>query len=375
MRKVFCLLIILVILNPASVCADQHMEVSCTVRGLSNDRDETADLYEQEGKIIAVSTLFPEYAVEIKKETTDGLSFFHTLCSLTPDMFGENKKTFERLIRSWIEQHLSDPVYGIYSGELFNEASVIQHAQFPLSKMAEYLRNSTIEGIPSGNCIISLISEYIRLFFGEKELLLSLRCYDNWRYISVNISENDNVIMTISADLAAEEEHYLIGYREEGNNVFRRITISEAEKNVTIISSYWSGKESSYLNVSHQNPLFTEKFVLSNWLKIYELDADSLSEPLIISGISSAEEDGQANMDIQVSINKHEQELISISINFEPLIREVSFSDKKSILPSDEKEYTLFSLAVAANIQELVAEIIPSIPIDYQRMLLTLLYP
>ncbi len=375
MKKIFCLLIILVVLTPASVYADQHMEVSCTVRGISNSRDETADLYEQEGKIIAVSTLFPEYAVEIETETTDGLSFFHTLCSLTPDTFSENKKTYERLIRSWIEQHLSDPVYGIYSGELFNEASMLQCAQFPLSKLTDYLQNSTMEGITSDNSIISLITKHIRRFFGEKELIFTLRCYDNWRYISVNVSENENLIMTVSADLAAEEEHYLIGYREEGNNVFRRITISEAEKNVTIISSYWSGKESSYLNVSHQNPLFTEKLVLSNWLKIYELDADSLSEPLIISCISSAEEDNQANMDIQVSINKHEQKLISISINFEPLIREVSFSDKKSILPSDEKEYTLFSLAVAANIQELVAEIIPSIPIDYQRMLLTLLYP
>ena len=374
MKKIFCLLIILIQLISVSAYADQHLEISCTIRGAYEDKIITADLYEQAGEIIAVSSLLPDYAVQFAKENNETLSYISTLCLVNPEQVLEIVEIIDNIIRPWIEQQLSDPDYGIYSGELFDNAYILRCAQFPLSKLTEQIMNFTIQGKETDNIILSLLVEYTRYFFKNQDVLLSVQCYDEWKYITVNISDDDHIIMTISADLSDEQIKLLIGYKEDGRYIYRNISIQKEKTSIIIISSYRSGKETSYQSISRQRPLFTEKLTLSNWLKIYELDAESLSEPLIIYGATSNQTNGEVHMGIQAQISGHEKEIISASVNLENLMRNVSYTDKTIIQATNEQQYTVMLLTAASNLQELAAEISPSLPAEYQRLLLKLLY-
>ena len=142
MKKIISFLFIMILLTVASASADQHLEIFCAFNGSVGGRTETIYLYEQDGQLFAVSTLFPEYTVEMNN-SQDMLSGFKAFCMLNPEMFSEMEEAAETYIRKWIDQQLSDSVYGVYSGELFEKAVTLQKAETTLAKLTDHIRKDT----------------------------------------------------------------------------------------------------------------------------------------------------------------------------------------------------------------------------------------
>ena len=162
------------------------------------------------------------------------------------------------------------------------------------------------------------------------DLKISIASYDEGRYVSAMIMNNEDVKTILSADFSDENEtRLLIGYREEGRYYFRDISILySGKKDITITSSLRSGEESSYHNLSGNRPLFTETLILSDDMNRYELKTDSVSEPLTVSGTASVRDNGQAGMNAIVRIGDQDRGILDISIDLENMARPVSLTDK-----------------------------------------------
>ena len=374
MKKIISFLVIMILLTVASASADQHLEIFCAFNGSVGGRTETIDLYEQDGQLFAVSTLFPEYTVEMNN-SPDMLTGFKAFCMLNPEMFSEMEEAAETYIRKWIDQQLSDSVYGVYSGELFEKAVTLQKAETTLAKLTDHIRKETGNDTSPAVGIISSFAEWISHAYGGKEIRLDIQCFDDWKYFCIRMYDGDNILMTVSADYSQEDEkHFLVGYREESRNIFRDIRIRNEKKSVAIVSSFGIGKDSSFHSLSGQNWLYSEKIILSSRMNMYELAAEKLSEPLTVYGSPFTQEDGQSGMEMKLSIGGREEEIIHVQISLEPLIRPVSFSDKKIISETDQEGMNLIVLEATANMTDLAAGIYPSLPAEYQQLLLKLMY-
>ena len=77
MKRVICLIIVFM-LYAVCASADRYLDASFSFSGLSDNRIETIDLYEQGDMITAVSTLIPEYAVIDDQSEYTLLSLFHS---------------------------------------------------------------------------------------------------------------------------------------------------------------------------------------------------------------------------------------------------------------------------------------------------------
>lgn len=375
MKKI-CIFVLAAILMFGTASADRHMGISIVFHGIIDGKTETVDIFEQDEHTVAVSTLFPEYAIELRDSIPELMTDLQIFCSLNTNMVNDTISIFETDIKKWIDQQLSKPEFGFYSGELFDIANAVQYADFPLNNLIDYILNTTIQDKKSDDSLISALAKSV-VYAGEmKDKTIHFLCYDEWKYFVLQIKDGENIILSVSADLTDNEtRHILISCREDQKYLFRDITVSNDRKNINIESSVSIGEESAYSSVSENNILFSEKLVMSGPMDIYELNAENLSEPLTVSGISSENENGTSGKQIQISINGHKDKMICISFTYEPLVRSVSFSDKKMIETKNENEYALFSISAAAGLQELAAEIMPEIPDEYQTMMLKLLYP
>ena len=121
MKRVICLIIVFM-LYAVCASADRYLDASFSFSGLSDNRIETIDLYEKGDMITAVSSLIPEYAVIDDQSEYTLLSLFHSICSVNPGTVRESIQKADKQARDMIEEYLTDPVPGIYSGELFEKA-------------------------------------------------------------------------------------------------------------------------------------------------------------------------------------------------------------------------------------------------------------
>ena len=102
---------------------------------------------------------------------------------------------------------------------------------------------------------------------------------------------------------------------------------------------------------------------------------NGLSKPLTAAGTTSAQENGEAQLNAAVFVKDHDDQAINLCINLSQMARPVSFSDKEIISLSEIKENAGFTIAAASKATELAAEIMPTLPDEYQKLLFKLLYP
>ena len=375
MKKIICLIIAL-LLPAACTSAEQYLEASFSFSGISDNRIETIDLYEQDQKITAVSTLTPEYAVMTDQTMYTSLSLFHSICSMNPENTRECIEKTDKQIRDKIEQLLSDPVPGVYSGELFENAGSVRTVRLQLTDFFTYI-SSVLDSSdePFFRACKAAVSSLMEAESGQ-ELFLDIQIYDSWKYISALLFKNEQAIMTISSDLSSENaKRILICYSENGRHYYRDILIKDDQDAFTLTASLRSGSESTYQRMITEMPLTAVLLTVTNERFDLELYGNGLSEPLMATGKTAAQENGEAQLTAKVYINHHDEQAINITINLSQMARAAGFSDKEIIHLSDQTENAGFIITAVSKATELAAEMIPTLPDEYQKLMIKLLYP
>ena len=379
MKKIFCL-IIAFILYAACASADCYLEATFSFPVLSDNRIETIDLYEQENIITAVSTLIPEYAVITDQSMYSSLSIFHSLCSLNPGTIIQNTQKADKQVRDMIEQYLSDPVPGIYSGELFENAVSVRTARFQLSEFLTFIINTldlTDESFTvTCKAALSSMLSSLEQTDPEQEIFIELRVFGNWQYISALLFNQKQVVMTISSDLSsAAAKRILICYSDNGRYYFRDIVIEDDNDTITFTASLRSGSKSIYQQVSTDKPLTAVQLTVTKERFDLEMYGNGLSEPLLAAGTAVAQDNGEAQLTAKVFIKDHVEQAIDICVSLSQMARPISFSDKETINLSDQKENAGFIITAVSKATELAAEMIPTLPDEYQKIMIKMLYP
>ena len=385
MKKILSILFIIILMG-TTASADQHFEVLVSLPGSTEHTDMSFDLYEQEDQMIAVSTLFPEYAAAAKADQTNFMSVISAVLSLSTEQIADLLKTADCAFMMWLEQRLSIPEKGIYSGDLFPSANTRRTADFSLNEMIAFFRDDEDKYIPEPNpesntpSILSTIAGWISENLKARNLTMSVQCYNQELFVSGRIIEDDQVIMTVSIDRSEEENRVLISYKEDGLYCYRELSVKYSQEQTDIRSDFRIASAASYQGAAATTPLFTEQTIITGG-KIqpltfrYILESVSLSQPLVIYGTATGQVN-QASFTASAWIEGNEkQETFSFSAVLEPLNRPVSISDKTIINMSDEKENDVIPVTAALNAALLAAGFLPALPYDYQKMIMRLIYP
>ena len=365
MKRVICLIIVFM-LYAVCASADRYLDVSFSFSGLSDNRIETIDLYEQGDMITAVSTLIPEYAVIDDQSEYTLLSLFHSICSVNPGTVRESIQKADKQARDMIE--------------LFEKAISVRTARFQLSDFLTFSINTLEKSdgpfIALCKSAFSSLRRSLKQTESAQEMFMEIRIYDNWQYISALLYNQGQAIMTISSDLSsANEKRILICHRESGQYYFRDILIKDDNEAMMITAALRSGSQGTYQQIMTEKPIAAAMLTVTNEKFDLEIKGNGLSEPLMATGETAAQDNGEAQLAASVFIKNHDEQAIDICISLSQMARSVNFSDKEMIHLSDQNENAGFVITAVSRATELAAEIIPALPDEYRKLMIKLLYP
>ena len=387
MKKAFSILVIVIFLTGAAANADQHLEAKCEFYGLTDSRIVTLDLYELQGEITAVSSLFPEFAVKLDKQMHIPVNLFGIICKLDSKTAAAVVKQIDSYAYSWLDTQLSAPVKGVYAGDLFDIAGSVRCAEVSLSAFTEGLRQIASEQSESADAdqvcldIIDIFASLDPPDGNDHHLCLSIQEYDNGDYDVVRIMDGNNVVMTISVDRSDERARkMLIAYRQEGRYCFRECSFGSEHDQFVFRSNMRTSASSSFRTAAEKSPLFESSLTITDKKESvagfqYMLKSGTLNTPLIITGQAESPEEKISSVSGHVSIDSQKTELLLISVMSEPIIRPVSFDDKALIAYEDGTGNSVISMAVASASLEVAAWLMPCLPNDYQEMMRKMISP
>lgn len=389
MKKAFSILVVIMLLTSTVAYADQHLEAQCLIAGEKDSRVVTLDLYETEEEITAVSSLFPEYAVRLKQRSSGSVDFINLLCEIDSKKAAAAVEWIDNITGTWLQTRLSSKVSGVYSGELFDSASAVRYAEAPLSELADYLQEKkknteiSVSGETDAFCnfMADVLTEAINTDLHDRDLILSVRDFDDGRYTVVRIMESEDVIMTVSVERAdANKKHLLIGYRQNDRYCFRELLIGTEQNVFYIRSNMRTSTVSSFRAAAEREPLFESDLTINEGTAgiitfQYTLNSGKLKNPLIISGQTQKDPDGYSDVKCSVSVGNLKTEFITADFLTEPIVRPASFDDKTIVLYENMKDNAAISMEVASAVLELTAWLLPVLPQEYQQILQNMMTP
>ena len=385
-KKVFIALFIGFTLISGNAAGEAHINIQAVYSDSSGGRVASADFYQQNNQIIAVSTLFPELAVSLNEQNDilfriipDALSLMH------PEQFDAMIMQIDTVLSEWMNENPGTVSEGVFAGETFQHAENVCRYESPMNELLEYIC-SNIKNINKPDMlsyeagdICILCCEMLQKVSAGSNPAVCISKYDEGKYYTVSINENEKTIYTLSVDKSEDKTiDAVFGIKAGGRYYYRSIKCQYDQNRISVQSSLYSGTESSYRAVSKHTALFKESVSMTEaedqTVTIQgKLESWKLPIPVILNGNCQVKEDEYAQLDFYVLPENTYEQQFHINACLEKQIRPVSFPDKKITDIRNEKDSEQFSKACFSGFSELVAEIVPRLPIDYQRILIDLL--
>ena len=384
-NRLCCFLLSVLVLSASISFADQHLDAQVVFSGALEGTHITMDIYEQNDSLIAVSSLFPEYAFEMPADNESlSVTDILLLLSLNPESIADALQTADQYLISWLDTLTYEHSEGVYAGDLFDNATSVNTYAFSCSDLTDYLRN--LYSVQEKQLHNNIINEY--LFSSicsvlhhndpDNHMIFNVKSYDFCRFITVENEKKGSIIMTFSIDRTDNDQRrILIGWTEEKKNYFRDITIQTDKQFVSVLSTLLSGSGTTVRN-NGQYHLLSEQFVYninSDQIKGFEwiIDPERMTSPVITSGNIITSENGQMQINAVTGIKGFENEKMILTIDIDKNTRPVIFTDKQ-IIKSDSTDKNEIVLSALSSITMIAAELIPSLPAEYQKMIMTLLF-
>ena len=387
MRRLFCIASAFIFLLCSGAVADGHLCADCSFTGSLEGRYIYFDLYEQDGHTICVSSLFPEIAAI--PDMNDGSSCFtdySAFACIHPETFVRIVQISEAFIAECFNSRRCQSSYGLFSGSLFEYASSMKSCSFSLREFSfclqDYIQKmiSLKEQHDQDMVVCYMLARFADLIHridNESDYMIYANNYDDGKYLTFQLTHHDEIMMSISLDISAEnEKKLLISYRENGRYCFINLAITAEDRNTVLNSSFITSATS--VMQPGMAPLFRESFIIDeesdSFISFqYIFEAESLKKKLYITGKTNTADAASPGINASVHIEGNENEQMNISLYTEAMNRSISFSDKRILHLNKPTERTEFQLAVSSGIMSLAAGIYPALPDDYQRILTALL--
>ena len=209
----------------------------------------------------------------------------------------------------------------------------------------------------------------------ETDPVILFSSYDEGCWDTVRMTVGNDILMTLSADrTSADCRRLLITYKENGLYCFRDTEFRMEGKQFYATSSFRTGKEPSFRSAAEQKPLFTESFTLagdnaSSCTFECVFDAEKLKNPVIMIGKISSQETGRAGIDADAYIRGHEADTLRVTVNTDAQDSGEDLSGRQVVRMDRNKENAGIRLSAVSGLTLLAAEILPTLPEEYQKMI------
>lgn len=364
--------------------ADSHLEIQCLYTDSVSNRALSFDVYEQQQERIIVSTLLPDIAAI---EDMNNSSIPITLQEIAQIIHDTDPSIYfrdiKKIISGWINQQDTAVHSGIFSGELFESANELRTCTFTLSGFNEYLNTySEQNGINKNEVTLfktmfHIISEKIIQDAGANDLQIVAKLYDNGQYSTFVFMHESMAVLTVSVENVTENETRIVaGYRKEGIYYYRDTDIISEKNSLNITNALYNRSTTFRNSTRNKLPLIREAitYVKEDEKIRFSSRTESIktSNPLYIHGEIIY---GNGNCEVYADAELQESTEIKLSITarLENIIRQVSFDDKRMKNLKNNTDYSEISFTVYSGVIQLVSEIIPSLPEEYQKLLINLL--
>lgn len=387
MKKIFCLLLTLILMAGAAASAEKHLGIQAVFSGTLEGRTLSFDLYEQEGKTYTVSDLLSGSAVETDRAVSGiGPDLIFTLPFVTPDAMEKTAVKAEKLIISWIAQLPSETKTGMYAGDLFENAGTVSVSSSSLSELTATLESSAAEwkdGTEAGNLLnglFTLVRAKIQKLCPGTDPKIRIESYNGGRWIVMEISDGQDVFATVTTDRSGgKTQRMLISWRDSGTYYFRDISMEFSDVRGSVYTEMRSGAGSSYHAVSSGRPLFTEIYTISkdeqqNTAIAFTFESDALKKPLNVTGTAARSTDDTAELILTAQIEGVEKEQLSVSLKLDAQQNSAITGDTRILHPENAQENAEISLTAFSQLMYLAAELIPALPDEYQTLIRKFLY-
>ena len=387
MKKIFCLLLTLILMAGAAASAEKHLGIQAVFSGTLEGRTLSFDLYEQEEKIYTVSDMLSGSAVETDPALSGiGPDLIFTLPFVTPEAMENAAVKAEKLIVSWIAQLPSETRTGMYAGDLFENAGTVSLSSSSLSELNAMLENSAAEwkdGTEEGNLLnglFTLVCAKIQQLCPDTDPTIRIESYNGGRWIVMEISDGQDVFATVTTDLSGgKTQRMLISWRDSGIYYFRDLSMEFSDVRGSVYTELRSGDGSSYHAVSSGRPLFTEIYTLSkdeqqNTAFAFTFESDALKKPLNVTGTAARSADDSAELNCSVQIEGVEKEQLSVSLKLDTQQNGAITGDTRILHLENAQENAEISLTAFSQLMYLAAELIPALPDEYQTLVRNFLF-
>ena len=385
MKKFLCILAAALCLTVHASAGERHIRVEGVFTGALENRTVTADLSEQDGVTTFVSSLIPNTVIELENSKTGSTlpADLEGLFALRPEAVYASLNTAEDLLFAWTGTQQNETVSGAFAGELFDRASSETSCRFSLSALAGYLqeRLEAAEGTgregmnPFMSRLLYETAESWKARDTETDPVILFSSYDEGCWYTVRMTVGNDILMTLSADrTSADCRRLLITYKENGLYCFRNTEFRMEGKQFYATSSFRTGKEPSFRSAAEQKPLFTESFTLagdnaSSCTFECVFDAEKLKNPVIMIGKISSQETGRAGIDADAYIRGHEADTLRVTVNTDAQDSGEDLSGRQVVRMDRNKENAGIRLSAVSGLTLLAAEILPTLPEEYQKMI------
>lgn len=370
MKRTICILIIIALLCGASACADRHLDIAIIPAG-NPDAALTFDLYEQDGAVYTLSSLFSEYVYKAALQECISVTDFTTVFSMCSELASETDKIAGARFTQWLDKRLSEPRYCTWAGELFENASSVRYAEFSLDELIDLFEAADdAQSHAVDSFVYRAISNY-----RDSGLTVSISSFDEGNYLSATVYRREDVIMSISADCSADgEKRVLISYREDGKYYYRDTALRYDDDSCSVSSQFYSGDNTSSLSAGSAALLFTETFTAKHEAdrrSVFESTfiSPALGDSFAVTGMTTAADDNCTRLEASACIGDPSNEVMRIIAFSEPMARHVSFTDKETVTADNKTGNDGIKLSATTGLLLFAAEIYSALPETYWNLL------
>lgn len=383
MKKTILLLLVIAIMLFSSAFAEPSLHCSLNVNHSGLHTDITADLFTKQDQAFIQSSLFPESILRADPTVTMLLSSSMSFRFLSPAALQNACLNARQDILGWIKKLPTEKNTGIYSGELFDTATSKSSSAFLLDHLEMYLKNQVALRMQKKepDCddlsyifLLSVITSQIRQISGEEHIPVLAGLYDEERYLSLNIQNGQNAVMTVSLDFSADQSmKALIIFKEE--NLYRMIeySILFSEKQAEAIIRHFLSSSPYYRMIDNSDPVYSATIHFSEETDnriSYTCDFASpgLNHSFVVSGdITEDRIVGHA----QFSNQNQPIAEIRLQLNDSDPVQPAE-DNRKIIEMTDSESEKQFRQSIWSSILPVIIEILPQIPAEYSELLIQL---
>ena len=386
MKKIICILIIMICCVCSTAGGETHIGIQGTVVSENNNNQTLLiDFIRYDDKeTLITSTLTPDCVIRVTDEHLNIFSAVNMLFNITPDTIALFTEQIEGIDREWLTTRYTEYSEGIYTGTLLGKASSVCSTEYMLSDLAQFIKNHYKHNAGFGNDEDSNTESCVMLLecftclaetLAEKyNPIVRMKRYDNDRYVTYELLKQDQVILTLSIDnTKGNEKRILISHKENNRYYFRDIHAQYGRNEIDLMSGLYCSISPLFENVHQEDMIICEHFTLTegDLQCSIDYDCENRNKDTILSLKGSVTSE---KMDAGISLQDSKKVNIILSAIKDTPRAENTPDTKRVLDENSDSDINEFRMAFMSGLSIFLAEAVPMLPVSSQNMLYQMLF-